>query len=826
MIRVAPVQTSQVFRGGRGPLPPGGSLVTLTSVNLEPHKLYIGKDVETGEPVTYDADDFTTHAVIVGMTGSGKTGLGIGIIEEALLNGIPCLIIDPKGDMGNLGLVFPELAPSDFEPWIDPAVADKEGKTVAEVAAATAGSWRQGLEGDGIDAARLRRLKEGVEVTVYTPGSGSGVSLNVLGSMKAPAFTGADADEVIQDEIRSLVSSILTLAGIDSDPVSGPEHILLSAIVETMWRQGTDLDLATLVGQIPDPPLRKLGVFDLDTFISRDARMKLALKLNGLLASPSFNTWMSGAPLDIEQMLSGSPTKAAVVYLSHLSDEERQFLVTLLLSRMVTWIRSQPGTSRLRALIYMDEMYGFAPPTANPPSKTPILTILKQARAHGIGMIVSTQNPVDLDYKAMSNAGTWMIGRLQTENDKKRILEGLDSASGGADVGELSRLISGLGKRQFVLHTAKGSKPRVFGTRWAMSYLAGPMTRDQISTLMAGRKQQVQAPAPAAAPAAPVPPGVDAPAAATATDHDVVPVAPPVAAGVPVSYLDPAAPWSSEVGAIAGGTVLEAAVAATVGLLYDDTAAALEHQEVYEAVIHPLGRTLDPESAHSVDHDPRDFRSEPPAGVSYRLPEADISSSAFWTGLSSALKDHLVRNRAITIYRNQALKLWSRVGESEAEFAARCREAAQDAADAAVAKLREKYAQRIERVRDQLEAARVRMLTAEQEAKASQQGELISVAGDVLGTLLGGRKRSNPLSQVASRRAATAKARAKAEAEATKVSAKERELDELEDELAEEITKVADEQLALADRIETVSIPLEKSDVEVRDLRLVWVPVR
>ncbi|HEX6947624.1 MAG TPA: DUF87 domain-containing protein [Acidimicrobiia bacterium] len=791
-------------------------------MNLEPHQFFIGKEVGSGEPLVYDGDDLTTHGVIVGMTGSGKTGLGIGLVEEALLNGIPCLVIDPKGDMGNLALVFPDLKGADFEPWVDPAEADETGKTVADLAAETAETWRKGLEGDGIDSERLRRIEETARVTVYTPGSAAGVGLNVLGSMRVPALSWDDAAEVIQDEIRSLVSSILTLAGIESDPVSGPEHILLSAIVEKMWRQGTDLDLATLVGQIPDPPVRKLGVFDIDTFISKDDRMKLALKLNGLLASPSFNAWMTGAPLDISEMLEGTPTKAAVVYLSHLSDEERQFLVTLLLSKMVTWIRSQPGTSRLRALIYMDEMYGFAPPTAAPPSKLPILTILKQARAHGVGMVVSTQNPVDLDYKAMANAGTWMIGRLQTENDKKRVLEGLDSAAGGADVAELSRLISGLSKRQFVLHTAKGGAPQVFGTRWAMSYLAGPMTRDQISDLMSGPAESVADAASAAAHS--TPPGVDAPSGPMA-EEDLVPVAPPVADGVPVTYLDPAAPWAGEVGAITGGTVHEAAVAARVGLLYDDTAAGVEHREEYEAVVFPLSGSLEPASIRSVDHDERDFQSEPPSSIAYRLPAVDLAATSFWKGLNGALKDHLVSNRALTVFRNPALKIYSRVGETEEDFVARCKEVAQEAADTALAKLRDKYAARIERVQDQLEAARVRMLTAEQELAASRQGEVLSGVGDLLGTFLGGRKRSNPLSQVASRRAATQKAKARAEAEATKVSGKERELDELEAELAEEITELTREQMELADQIETVSIPLEKTDIEVRDLKLVWVPV-
>lgn len=799
---------------------------TFARVIFEPHQLYIGKS--EGEPLVFDADDFTTHGVIVGMTGSGKTGLGIGIIEEALLNGIPCLVIDPKGDMGNLALVFPQLQPVDFEPWTDPATAAREGKTVPELAAATAESWASGLERDGIDTERLRKLAEGATVTVYTPGSSAGVGLDVLGSMRAPKLSWEDSAEVIQDEIQSLVSSVLTLAGISSDPVSGPEHILLSTIVETMWRQGTDLDLGTLIGQIPDPPLRKLGVFDVDTFISRDDRMKLALKLNGLLASPSFASWMTGEPLDIERMIGGDgPTRAAVVYLSHLGDEERQFLVTLLLSRMVTWIRSQAGTSQLRALIYMDEMYGFAPPTAAPPSKAPILTILKQARAHGVGMVVSTQNPVDLDYKAMSNAGTWMIGRLQTENDKKRILEGLDSASGGADLAEMSRLISGLQKRQFVLHTARGGAPKVFDTRWAMSYLAGPLTRDQVSDLMADRKEKAATVAGAddVKTTAPSPPGVDAPSASGGGSEDVVPLAPPVAEGVMVAYLDPAAAWAGGFGARIGGTVHEAAIAARVGLLYDDTAAKVEHREEYEAILYPLDGSLDAAEVKPVDHDDRDFRPAAPEGAKYRVPQVDLMAASFWKGINTGLKAHLVENRTVTVHRNPGLKLYSRVGESKEDFVARCESAAEDAADAAVAKLKEKYATRIDRVRDQLQTARTRMASAEQEYGASQQSEVISGAGDILGAILGGRKRSNPLGQAATRRAATQRAKAKATAEATKVSSKTQELEELESDLATEVAEIVAENQGLAAQVEELEIPLEQSDIEVRDLKLVWIPV-
>ena len=459
-------------------------------MDFEKGHLFIGHKIdEAKESLTYDSADFTTHGVIVGMTGSGKTGLGITILEEALLNGIPCLIIDPKGDMGNLLLNFPEFDPSDFLPWVDEAEANRQGVTPDELAAAAATSWKEGLSGSGISPERMAKLRDGTDMTIYTPGSGAGVGLNVLGSMKAPAIDWETQGELISDEIEAFVSSLLSLASIEADPVSSPEHILISTIISTFWREGRDLDLATLVGQVPKPPFRKLGVFDIDSFFPEKGRMALAMKLNGLLASPSFAAWLEGSPLDVGEMLTGGEkVKAAIVYLTHLSEAERSFVVTLLLSKVVSWFRAQPGTSNLRALIYMDEVFGFAPPTAEPPSKKPILTILKQARAHGVGMILSTQNPVDLDYKAMSNAGTWMVGRLQTENDKKRILVGIASATGAVDVGTYDKLISDLEKRQFLMSMAKASEPTLFGTRWAMSYLAGPMTRDQVAALMKGRE--------------------------------------------------------------------------------------------------------------------------------------------------------------------------------------------------------------------------------------------------------------------------------------------------------------------------------------------------
>jgi hypothetical protein len=792
-------------------------------VKFERGQFYLGGVIDpasgerTDEAVSYDSANLTTHGVIVGMTGSGKTGLGIGLIEEALASQIPCLVIDPKGDMGNLMLNFPDFASSDFAPWVDPGEAKREGVAVEELAARTAETWKSGLSSWGIDSARMRALDAGNRVTIYTPGSSAGVGLNILGSLQAPA-TDFDAEaETLRDEIEGYVSSLLMLAGVDSDPVSGPEHILISTLIENAWRNGTDLDLAAVIGGVLKPPIRKLGVFDIDTFFPEKQRTALAMKLNGLAASPSFASWLVGEPLDIASLLMrDDKAQVAVIYLAHLSDAERQFVVTLLLSKVVTWMRSQSGTSELRALVYMDEVFGFAPPTAEPPSKKPILTILKQARAFGVGLVLSTQNPVDLDYKAMSNAGTWMVGRLQTERDKARILEGLQSASGSVDVGAFDAMISGLGKRQFVLQSAKSNTPSVFSTRWAMSYLAGPLTRDDVEGLMADR---VQTPSPALDPAD-IHEAGDV-GAETPADDQTSPVAPATAEGVPVAYVDPAAPWRSAIAT--DDRSLDPVAVATVHLLYDDTKAGVDHRETFEAVIHPLATTVGPDNLHVVDHDARDFSSSPPPDATYGLVDVAIHTKTFWTSLERSLAEHLVRERRIEISRNAALKLYSRVGESAEEFAARCNEAAEEAADADIAKLRDTYAKRIDRVRDQMSTAERRVRELEADVSSRRQTEMLTGAGDLLGAILGGRRRSSAISKVASRRDQTRRTEERLETAIDAMEERGGDLLDLEDELAAKVLEIAGKWNDAAKEIDIVEIPLERTDVSVAPLTLAWI---
>lgn len=794
--------------------------------------LFIGGEVDPashdridGADVHYEASNFTTHGVIVGMTGSGKTGLGVILLEEALLQGIPTLVIDPKGDMGNLLLTFPDLAPSDFEPWIDAVAAERDGKTVADAAAGTAELWKNGLAGWGIGPERIKDLRDRIDFTIYTPGSTSGVPLNVIGSLRSPGDVDA---ETMADEIEGFASSILGLVGIDADPLASREHILISNLISHAWANGNEIDIAGLIGQIQQPPIRKLGVIDLDTFFPPSDRMQLALKLNGLIASPAFASWVQGVDLDIGSLLytpDGDP-RCAIVSIAHLSDEERQFVVTLLLSKMVTWMRSQSGTTNLRAMVYMDEVFGFVPPTAAPPAKKPILTILKQARAFGVGMVLSTQNPVDLDYKAISNAGTWMIGRLQTERDKGRLLEGMTSASGDVDISLIDETISGLGKREFLLSSTKSSEPVVFGTRWAMSYLPGPLTREQISSLMADKQ-------PSAAPATTIGAPADAPVAAADTApqlaDDETTSPPTIADSASVAWLDAAAPWTADVGATPGGRRLRPGLAARVKLLFDDTKADLRHEQEWEAVLFPLeGEQADMDLAVAVDYDDRDFRSDAPEDAVYVLGDAKIHTKTFFTNATRDLKDRLYRSETLTLLRNEPLKAYSRPEESREDFEQRCVRLADDAADADLDKVRQALEKKIDRVQAAIAKAEDRLREAESKADNSRSDEILSGVGDVLGSLLGGKKSGRSIlgglrragSKRKSREAASERVRTAENRLAEKID----EMEELELELADTVEDIVEDWSDKAAEITEFEVSLEKTDISVDSLKLVWMP--
>ena len=450
----------------------------------------LANDQSTEDLLLYDSKDLTTHAVVVGMTGSGKTGLCLGLLEEAGLDRIPAIVIDPKGDIANLLLTFPDLAAEDFRPWVDEIQATREGVSVEQFAADEAKKWKNGLESWGQTGERIRKLRETVDMRIYTPGSNAGRPVTILKSFDAPAQQVIDDSDALRERISSATSGLLALLGIDADPIRSREHIFISNILDTSWRKGENLDLGQLIGQIQTPPFDRVGVMQLDTFFPAKDRMSLAMTLNNLLASPSFSNWMMGEPLNIKRLLHSEAGKPCISILSiaHLNDNERMFFVTILLNEILSWMRSQAGTASLRAMLYMDEVFGYFPPTKNPPSKQPMLTLLKQARAYGLGVVLATQNPVDLDYKGLSNTGTWFLGRLQTERDKARVLEGLEGAS--AQTGssfnrsKMEQTLAGLGSRKFLMNNVHDDEPVIFETRWAMSYLRGPLTRTQIQKLV------------------------------------------------------------------------------------------------------------------------------------------------------------------------------------------------------------------------------------------------------------------------------------------------------------------------------------------------------
>ena len=781
------------------------------------------------DPVTHDttassaevrSDDLTTHGVIVGMTGSGKTGLGMVLIEEVLASGVPALLIDPKGDLTNIALTFPSLSAPEFEPWVNAGDAAKAGQSVAEFAAAEATRWTEGLAGWGLGTEQVSALHDAADVTVYTPGSGHGVALNIIGTLDVPTDMGDP--QAVQEEIDAYVSSLLNLVHVDADPLSSREHILLSTIINHTWTQGRSLDLAALVASVQQPPVRKVGVLEIDTYYPADERMKLALLLNGLLASPAFAAWLGGQRIDIEAMLrtpQGKP-RCAVITTAHLDDDQRQSATSVILAKLISWMRRQSGTSDLRTLVYMDEVAGYLPPTGNPPTKAPIMLLLKQARAFGVGVVLSTQNPVDIDYKALSNAGTWMIGRLQTEQDKARLLDGLTSAAGTIDTKAASDTISGLAKREFVMKHASADHVEVFTTRWAMSYLRGPLTREQITSLAPADEGDGAA----GTPAEPAPPtAAGTPTAGAVADlspgasptarplaDDETPVAPGVASGIPVHHLDPAASWAAQVGALPGHRFAPAVIA-RVDLRFDERKADLVHDEVYEALLFPIPENPDADEFVAVDYDDRDLLSQAPPGAVYTLAPSEITARSWWTRLKRDLSDHLYRTMSVDVPANTELRLYGRVGEAEHEFAARCRAAADEAGDREITALRAKYERKAATLERRIDSAQ-RTVDREEGERAS------TMATDLIGGLFGRSSIGASARRASSAQSQLARARAK-------VDDLESGLADLRAELDDEIDSIRIEWDDKAAGISTLEVPLDKSDIKVGDLGLVWIPM-
>jgi hypothetical protein len=750
------------------------------------------------------------------MTGSGKTGLCVSLLEEAALDGVPVIAIDPKGDITNLMLTFPELAPADFRPWIDEAAATRKGLSPDEFAKATAETWRSGLAKWGQDGARIGRLRDAVDMAIYTPGSSAGLPLAVLRSFAAPpaSFRG-DAD-AMRERVSSAVSGLLALVGIDADPIQSREHIMLSQLVDRAWRDGDDLDLGGMIGQVQSPPFDRIGVMDVDTFFPEKDRFNLSMRLNSLLASPGFAAWMEGEALEVPRLLwteTGKP-RISIISIAHLQDAERMFFVTLLLNEVVGWMRTQAGTSSLRAILYMDEVFGFLPPTANPPSKLPLLTLLKQARAFGLGVLLATQNPVDLDYKALSNAGTWFLGRLQTERDKLRVLDGLEgafTASGHVfDRKRLEAQLSGLRSRVFLMNNVHENEPVLFHTRWAMSYLRGPLTRAQIEVLMAHRKTVPVLEAEAKS---------KPKAVATERGDRSRPDSPKE---IPVRFigLD---------GAGEGLVVYVPGIIGTADLHYVKAPVHVDLWKTATFLTRLEGSATGQvwEKAQPVERDAVVDQPLPDARYA-TLPQKAGGAKAFttWEG---QFKTFLYQQQSLILYKCSKLKLTSTPAETEAEFGIRVREAVREKRDAEVEKLKQQYEAKFSRLNDQIQRANEKV--AREEAQLGQQKlqTAVSVGSTVLGALLGRKvgSRANVGRATTALRGAGRVAREKQDIELAQVRVKdlEEDLADLERRFEDDLSGVED---ALKPKNFTISeehVRPRKSDINVDLLALAWIPV-
>lgn len=781
--------------------------------------------------VLYDSRDLVTHAVIIGMTGSGKTGLGIGLLEEAAIDGVPAIAIDPKGDLGNMLLTFPRLSPEDFRPWINEGDAARKGMSAEAFAAEQAATWKQGLAAWGQDAARIERLRNTADLAIYTPGSGAGRSLSILRSFSAPPSQILDDHELLAERLSTTVSGLLTLVGIEADPVRSREHILLSTILGAAWKAKEDLDLGVLIGRIQNPPVTRVGVLDIESFYPAKDRFELAMRLNALLAAPGFAAWLEGEPLDVDRLLftpSGKP-RVSVISIAHLGDAERMFFVALLMNEVLGWMRKQSGTTSLRALLYMDEIAGYVPPVANPPSKQAILTLLKQGRAFGLGVVLSTQNPIDLDYKGLSNTGTWFLGRLQTEQDKARVLDGLEGALSGAhafDRARVSQMLSGLGKRVFLMHNVHEDAPVVFETRWTMSYLRGPLTRDQIRSLT---------PSPSAGdtPAAAVPtvrtgapsaasPGraVTSSAAPPARSPSIRPVLPP---DVPQYFLPATDPR--------GSTRYKARLWATAQVEFTDTKLDVRESRTVTVLAPfadgPIGVEWD--LAETTETVLSELEAEPLPEMAFDDVPALAAKAKSYAAWSKDFGRWLFQTQSLDVLAYADLDLTSRPDESEREFRIRLQQALRERRDAETQRLRQKYAPKIAALEEKSRRAQVAVQKEQEQASEQKMQSVFTMGASVLGALLG---RKVVSATNLGRAATAARGLGRARKESQDVSRAqenqtvvEQQLADLQGELEVEIESLSAGVDAATAVLEKVSVKPKKTNITIGQVALAWVPV-
>ena len=778
-------------------------------------------------PVLYDSKDLTTHAVCVGMTGSGKTGLCLSLLEEAAIDGIPAICIDPKGDLGNLLLTFPQLRSEDFAPWVDPAEAARQGVSIDALATATAERWRHGLGEWQQTGERIARFRDAVDIAIYTPGADTGLPLSILRSFAAPAAELLADAAALRERIGTITSGLLALLGRDADPLQSRDHILLANILERAWRAGESPTLETLIHAVQRPAFDKLGAFDLESVYPSRERMALAMAINNLLASPGFASWMQGEPLDAGRLLythSGKP-RLSIISIGHLADAERMFVVTLVLNELVGWMRRQPGTSSLRALLYMDEIFGYFPPNANPPAKLPMLTLLKQARAFGIGCVLATQNPVDLDYKGLANCGTWLIGRLQTERDKARLIDGLEGA-GGIDRAAIERLMDSLAQRVFLVRNVHDDAPYLLQTRWSLSFLRGPLTATEITRVMAPRKSAPTGlPRADATANADIAAGKTAAAAAAAAAADVGAAArPPLPAEITEYFLS----------AASGASILEyrPMLYATAKLHFVDARRDLDvwQTSAWIADFTDDARSVDWSTARAIGDAGDRLRGSPQPGVPFaELPAAAMRPASF-KAWGKSLAAHLHETERLELLWCPELRLICSPGESEAAFRQRLAQPLREQRDLALETLRKKQAPKLLALHGRIDRALERERRERDQLQQQRTNAAVSMGASLLGAVFGRKVLS---AGNIGRAAAAARAAGRVDREAADVAAAVGSLRELQERAAALEAESSMELEALATRYDPASVVLEpirvaarKSDIAIGEVALVWVPWR
>ena len=776
----------------------------------------------------YDSKDLCTHAVVVGMTGSGKTGLCLSLLEEAAIDRIPSIIIDPKGDISNLLLTFPNLTPEEFRPWIDEGQAARAGVSPEEFATNEADKWKEGLASWGQDAERVRKMRETVEMRVYTPGSTYGRPLTILKSFGCPNKEILNDPDLLGDRISSATSGLLSLIGVDADPIQSREHIFISNLLSNAWRNGRDMDLGRLIGEIQSPPFERVGIVDVDAFFPAKDRSSLAMSINNLLASPSFASWMEGEPIDIKKMLHNDDGKpcVSIVSISHLNDQERMFFVTILLNEVLGWVRTQPGTSSLRAILYMDEVFGYFPPTKNPPSKQPMLTLLKQARAFGLGCVLATQNPVDLDYKGLSNAGTWFLGRLQTERDKARVLEGLEGATTTAgaafDRGQMEEILAGLGNRVFLMNNVHDDQPTVFETRWAMSYLRGPLTRTQIQKLVDAD------------------PAYDREAVATSLSESRV----TRGGAEPVAKMEPQVDQTQ-------------LIPTEIDQLFVEPNRRINEGEklVYRPALLARGQLHYVRATYKIDQwEEKTFLAQITGGQTpdevwdeaeevlenldiYREADGEAQFAKLPTDMQKAknykrwekeFKEYLYKDLPMAVYKCPDMKMYSAPGETLGDFKVRLEQMVSERRDEATEKLRKRYATKFTTIRDRIRRAEDKVEKEEADYKASRMNSVLSVGTTLMSAFLG----RKTVSVTNARRAQSSmRSFGRSSKEKSDIGRAQDNLEDLhhkfealEDEFKEEVEKVEDKLAVENLEFEELTLAPRKGDLSVEQFAVVWLP--